>query len=66
MTGWSVVEPSAHQWATWQLVETVDGVSRVVAMFVGPQPEVVAKRCRDLLARHGTVDVPLGDLEGSL
>lgn len=66
MTTWSVSEGGSVFGSSWQLVTTSNGLSTAVAMFTGPTAEVLAKRCRDLLIRNGTEDVPLpADLEGT-
>ena len=59
MTLWSVSQGSSMFGTTWQLVATADGISTPVAMFTGDTAEQLVKRCRDLLTRNGTEDVPL-------
>lgn len=56
---WSVSEQRQVFGAYWALLSTTDGVTRTVAVFYGDEAERMAKRCRDLLIRNGTEDVPL-------
>lgn len=56
---WSISAAHTMWGAGWQLVHTRDGISTAVAMFIGPDAEQTAERCRDLLTTFGLIPTEL-------